>query len=285
MFKKTVYDTFKDPKGEMVAFVDANPSCLNKESFTKHIPIIHAVHKNNYDALQSLIDLEIKHNDANVVKSHLGQAYAIVIHKIARFDDKDYEPLLDLLLEYKDHFDLDTVQKYEWTEGNRSFKWHYTPLMHAANFDRFNLCKKLVENGADINFCIDDGKTVRNFANGEGFIRFLNEWDSGQAQLQHTALPERISPAEINEDDDGFRLESPTEVSYSRIYEQAGVKLTTIFNFKYKTVTTCQPGTQGLCVKSFKDAASTEHIDDAARFLEQNDGQLCGYKPPRTSIA
>lgn len=202
--------------------------------------LIHAVINNNLDVTKLLLDVYPDNIDIPDSTKNTPLLYAVAdgniemtklfLEKGAYVSDntlflviqRDDEPLLELLLDYKANPNI--------------FISPHTPLMYAAANDKYNMCEMLLEHGADVNFANDNGMTAILYACKNGSVELVNLlvyygaliFDSdnrGQDCLMKAAQGNNVQVMERLLHDDKFNIneqdiDGDTALNLATMYEQ-----------------------------------------------------------------
>ena len=267
MFKRTIYSYLKKSSAELKAFIEANPQQLGKQSFNYYIPLYKAICIGKFDAIDTLVEMDIKLSTAEACQHRLQHATTFAL-KRCTFDKFDpYVPALEKLMNYSRAFDINAVYEFVLSNGNRTYVENYTPLIWATRHDNVGACRILVEQGgADIFAQMPDGTNAIDHAKSPELKAFYRE------------LQEKMRNQSVLE---GFRIEQPHLVSHVEHAPNCDEVLKTLFNFKYQTITYVDNSHEdrSLFVESFTKAASPRKLNDAAKFRQANGGDTHGFKP------
>ena len=262
MFKKTIHSFIGKDQEELKAFAQEHPEQLNKDTILQPIPLLTAIKKEHIESLETLIELEIKNKSAAERKVRLQRAFAF---SLQNFKISSVEKLL----EYREYYDINAVNQFHIVNGNHIRIYPYTPLIWSTFQNKRGLCQMLIDAGANTETQLPDGTKAIYYAKTPRMQVFYQEIKDKKAidQSARTSY---------------FALENPYLVSHTERADICGAKLTTLFNFKYKTITYLgeKDDVKSRFVESFAKASSKEYLTDAVTFLVENNGDLCGFKLP-----
>lgn len=170
--------------------------------------------------------------------------------------------MLELLIERKAN--LDAVNKHGCTA-----------LILAADQGKYDCVKALLEAGADATIKHTSGRTAEDCTNLTNIKQLFERYKNKSEPAEATAsIQTKFTSGEFVKDGDYL-------VSITEKTQQTKLSLTTIYNFKAQTVTYLQGNTEAApTVQPFLKVASYQELVKAAKYLEDNDGDLCGWKMP-----
>lgn len=176
-----------------------------------------------------------------------------------------------------------------------------TPLHYAIHHKKHDIVRGLIKLGANIHARNNYNGSILHTATRTDDIDMVNivlETDVdrdaktifGYRAEQYTGnkvIQTLINPSYVKEQIAGqtvhvFIRENDHIVSYTDVAEETETTFTTYFNFADKTITrkTKDNDGQSSCMQTFNQTANPHQLSQAAKFLEEHDGNLHGYKPP-----
>ncbi|MAH05943.1 MAG: hypothetical protein CL561_10330 [Alphaproteobacteria bacterium] len=131
-----------------------------------------------------------------------------------------------------------------------------TPLHIAASYDRSNVAHTLLAHNADPTIRNKNGKFPQNRTRDKDIQIQIKEALSGK-----------------------FIQEGDFLVSVSTFAQLANIDETALYNFQARTVSYQYNNTGKSLTKSFDEAISKTELQNATKFLDSKNGNLCGYTP------
>lgn len=114
--------------------------------------------------------------------------------------------------------------------------------------------------------------TMKNGKNAEDYAQ--------SPEIKKIFNPEYVEPVDESTTRNTFVCENDHMVSYTENGEATGITIKTIFNFAQKNIITQIKDKDGQCAvkESFKNATNPQELQNAAKFLSEQNGDLCGFK-------
>ena len=145
-------------------------------------------------------------------------------------------------------------------------------LILSSHFGHHDCVKLLLNAGADTTILDNRGLTAEQNAKNDSIKQlFINHLKAHE---------ELVSETNTSVDNSKFCKDGNYLVSITEHTEVTKLSLTTVYNFKAQTVTYLQ-GTKESAphVVPFNKAASPKELKAAAEYLQEKNGDTCGWKP------
>ncbi|MAH05942.1 MAG: hypothetical protein CL561_10325 [Alphaproteobacteria bacterium] len=176
-----------------------------------------------------------------------------------------------------------------------------TPLHYAIYHKKHDIVRGLIKLGANVHARDNYKRSILHTAamtNDIDMVNIVLETDvdrdartkygySAEHYTSNKTIQTLINPSYVKEQIAGqtvhvFIRENDHIVSYTDVAEETETTFTTYFNFADKTITrkTKDNDGQSSYMQLFNQTANPHQLSQAAKFLEEHDGNLHGYKPP-----
>lgn len=159
-------------------------------------------------------------------------------------------------------------------------KHNYNALILASHYGHHDCVKLLLDAGADTTLVGEDGQTAEQSASITTIKNLFTKHREAQRTAATKQAPTLPAPSAQQFKTAEFCKDGDYLVSITEHTEVTKLSLTTVYNFRARTVTYLQ-GTKEAApnVVPFNKAASTKELQAAAAFLESEQGNTHGFKP------